>query len=331
MTAMPDTGRSNAIGITLIVLVMVFLTINDTGVKWLSNDYPLHQIVFIRSSIGICITIVLLQFEGGWGKLRTARPGLHVIRALLLVLANILFFAGLATLPLAEATALFFIAPLCITLLSMPLLGAPVGPRRFFAVLVGFAGVVMMTRPVGGAADAPPLWALALPVAAALCYALMQILTRKLGANSPASALSFYIQAAFILTGIGFFLAAGDGRFAVGVENASLQFLFRAWIVPPVGDWWILGGLGVIIGVMGYCLAQAYRLGEPSVIAPFEYVALPFAVLWGFLIWGDLPDAWATAGIVMIVGSGVYVFVRERRVSTPDAALSKSPTPHDPA
>jgi len=282
-------------------------------VKLLSDEYPLHQLVFIRSIIGICVTLLILHFEGGWRLLKTRRLGLHALRAGLIVTANMTFFAAIAVMPLADATALFFVAPLFITVLSVLVLGETVGPRRIAAICVGFLGVVVMMRPgVDLGADLPSRWILTLPLIAAACYAGMQVLTRKLGGESSAAAMAIYIQVTFILVSTGFFVIAGDGRFAEGSTDQSLIFLLRAWTLPPVADWWLFGVMGVAAGGIGYALSQAYRIANASVIAPFEYFNLPMAIFWGWMIFGELPDVWVAMGIALIALSGIYVFLRER-------------------
>ncbi|MEM1382834.1 MAG: DMT family transporter [Pseudomonadota bacterium] len=307
-----------AAGIGFVLAAVGAISINDMLVKFLSGDYPLHQIIFIRSAIGIVFSLVLVQMEGGLAILRSTTPVLHALRGVLIVIANLTFFTALAAVPLAEATALFFVAPLMITLLSIPLLGEKVGPRRVGAALIGFAGVVIMLRPwdVGGERSAP-LLILLMPLVAALTYALNQILTRKLGATTKASALAVHIQGMFVVVSLGFFLVAGDGHFAKGVENESLRFLLRAWTWPEGTDLYLMMGLGLNAAVIGYSLSQAYRLADAATVAPFEYIGLPLAVLWGWLVWGELPGATVTVGIVLIIGSGLFVFLRERQKQRP--------------
>jgi S-adenosylmethionine uptake transporter len=301
------------LGVIFVLFAMFFISINDMLVKLLSDGYPLHQLVFIRSILGICVTLVILHFEGGWRLLKTCRLGLHALRAGLVVTANMTFFAAIAVMPLADATALFFVAPLFITLLSVLVLGETVGPRRIAAICVGFLGVVVMMRPgVDLGADLPSRWILTLPLIAAACYAGMQVLTRKLGGESSAAAMAIYIQVTFILVSIGFFVIAGDGRFAEGSTDQSVIFLLRAWTLPPVADWWLFGLMGVAAGGIGYALSQAYRIANASVIAPFEYFNLPMAIFWGWMIFGELPDVWVAMGIALIALSGIYVFLRER-------------------
>lgn len=303
-------------GIWFILAGMTAISMNDMLIKQLSGGYPLHQLVFTRSMIGLMLTLVLVQMEGGWTILKTKRPGLHLVRALMIVVSNMTFFSAIAVLPLAETTALFFAAPLFITLLSIPFLGEKVGPMRMSAVLVGFIGVLIMQRPWQSldGSDANRL-VLLLPVISALTYAVNQVMTRKLGITSKASALAVYIQVTFTIVSAGFYLVAGDGRFALGAQNGALEFLLRAWVWPASGDWKFFLGLGVLSATVGYCLSQAYRLSDAATVAPFEYIGLPLAVFWGFMVFGEWPDLPIFIGILLIMGAGLFVFLRERALS----------------
>jgi len=304
-----------------IFLGMLAISINDMLIKQLSGEYPLHQIVFVRSCIGISFSLVLVQFEGGWTILRTDRKAKHALRGLTVVISNLTYFAALAVMPLADTTAMFFVAPLFITLLSIPFLGEKVGARRIIAVLVGFIGVIVMLRPGSARAeDSPHILILLLPILAALAYAFLQILTRKLGGKSKASAMAVYIQATFIFVSICFWLVAGDGSYAQGQENEVLIFLLRAWTWPDTADLWLFLLLGLMSAIIGYALSMAYKSANAATIAPFEYIALPLAIFWGWSIFGTLPDRWVVLGLVLIAGSGLYVFLRERVVDRPVAA-----------
>jgi drug/metabolite transporter (DMT)-like permease len=293
-------------GVLCLVLGMVVLSLQDSLIKWMSGDYPLHEIVFTRSCVAILLTVYFAHLEGGIGLLRTRRLSLQLTRGLLMVIANICYFLALAAMPLAEAAAIFFIAPLLITMLSVPFLGERVGPWRWAAVLAGLAGVVVMLRPGEGLVETAAL----LPLGAALAYAIMQMLTRRLGGTDRASTLAFYVHICFIVAGAGFGIIAGDGRFAGG-GHPSLEFLLRGWVWPSAFDGFLMLSCGVLIAVAGYLLSQAYRIAEANLLAPFEYTAMPFAVLWGVLWWGDWPDATAFLGMALIVGSGLVVFYRE--------------------
>ena len=313
---MSTTDRP-ALGIALICLGVTAISVNDVLIKGLSGAYPLHQIVGIRSAIGLAITLVILQFEGGWVRLKTSTPGLHLMRGLLVVSANMTFYAAVAVLPLAQATALFFVAPLFITLLSIPILREKVGPVRLFAVLAGFSGVALMQVPGSAVAADVPRVTYLLPVIAAFLYAMLQVLTRKLGATAPAAALAVYIQTTFLAVSMLFFLIAGSGRFADGVESDSLVFLLRAWVWPAPGDIAVFAGLGLASGLVGYCLSAAYRLANASIIAPFEYLGLPLAILWGWIFFAEWPVLPTWIGSAIIIGAGLTVFLRERAKARP--------------
>jgi S-adenosylmethionine uptake transporter len=311
MSTLPQNRAGLAI--LFILIGMLAISFNDMFIKQLSGGYPLHEIVFVRSAIGIVISLLLVKLEGGFHLLKTDQPGLHLLRGILIVVSNMAFFVALAALPLAEATALFFVAPLFITLLSIPILGEKVGVLRLSAVAIGFVGVIIMQRPwVGGESLQVSRLVLMLPILAAITYALNQLMTRKLGVKAKASVLSVYIQMTFIVVSAGFFVVAGDGRFVEPDDSLSMQFLLRAWIWPAAGDEWVFVALGINSALIGYCLSQAYRLGDAATVAPFEYSLLPLAVFWGFVIFGELPVWEVWLGIALILSAGLFVFLRER-------------------
>ncbi|MBS38328.1 MAG: EamA family transporter [Thiotrichales bacterium] len=297
------------LGIACLIGAVSIFTIQDTTIKWLSDVFPLHEIVFIRAAIAALIMLVLIQAEGGIRLLRTARPGLHTLRGLLVVITNSCFFAAIAVMPLADAVAIFFVAPLLITALSTVFLGEHVGVRRWSAIVIGLTGVVVMLRPGN---DTVRMVAL-LPVVAATAYAVLQILTRRLGTTDRASVMAFYVHFAFIVAGALMWLLCGDGQYAVS-DNPSVQFLLRAWIVPDPRQAAILLVVGILSAIGAWLLTQAYRVAEATVIAPFEYAALPLAMLWGLIVFGDVPDKQALIGMSLIVGSGLFVLFREAKL-----------------
>lgn len=308
----PKDDATPTRAIVLILTGMAAISVNDMLVKVLAGDYPLHQMVFTRACIALVMTFVFLWAEGGWHLLKTDRPGLHAFRALLIVVANSLFFAGFVVMPLGVVTALFFVAPLFITLLAIPVLGEVVGRHRLVALLIGFAGVVVMMGPGTDWAEVPR-GAMFLPIGAAACYAGMQVMTRKLGATSAASAMAIYIQTAFIATSVVFYFTVGDGRYAEAVESESLRFLLRPWIWPATEDIWKFGTLGAMSSIVAYCLSSAYRIGNAATVASYEYVALPMAIVLGWLVFAERPSSVMIVGAALIAGAGLYVFARERR------------------
>ena len=303
--------------IMFIVLGMFFISVNDMVIKRFSGEYPLHQMVFLRSAIGLLFTLILIQLEGGWRILKTDQPGLHALRAVMVFASNMTYFAALAVLPLPDATALFFIAPIMITVLSIPILGERVGSRRWGAVIVGFCGTLIMVRAQGSTRSDVSIWIYLLPILAAFFYATMQVLTRKL-AKTKASAMAFYIQITFVLfCGISG-LIVGNGQFADGVQHPSLVFLLRAWIVPSAADMSYFVLIGILATGVGYCLSQAYRSAPAATVAPFEYVLLPMSIMWGWVIFADWPGLPVWFGSAIIIAAGLYMIWREHKLTSQD-------------
>ena len=311
--------RSNLIGAAYALAAVLCFSVNDVGIKFLSDSYALHQVVFIRAVIGTLIfAAFIMPFAGGFSLLRTRRPLVHLIRGLCVVSANMCLFLGLAALPIADATAIFFVSPLVITVFSVIFLHETVGTRRWLSIAVGFIGVLVIVKPGTAAFQLASL----LPIAAAFLYATLHMLTRKIGGTESAPTMAFYIQLTFVIASALFGLGLGDGRFA-GMGHPSLEFLFRAWVWPEPGDWPILIVLGVSGMLGGLFISQAYRLSEAAFAAPFEYVAMPMAIMWGVTVFGTWPDSTAWIGIALIVGSGLYLLWRE---SVKDATLvTKAP------
>jgi S-adenosylmethionine uptake transporter len=304
------------LGILFMLVSMFCISLNDMLIKSLSGDYPLHQLVFVRSTLGLIVSLVFLKLEGGFSLLRTAQPKLHVLRAMLVVFANSMFYAAIVMMPLATATAIYFVAPLIVTLLSIPVLNERVGPRRLGAVLIGFIGVVVMQWPqISGSAEGIG-WVALLPMLAATGYASASVLTRKLGTYTKASAFAVYMQVAFVIVGTLFFVLAGKGQYFDPSAPESLQFLFRPWITPQPADYLPLLGLGAMAAVVGYTISQAYRMTAASVVAPFEYILLIYALFWGWTIFGEWPAPTVFAGAAIIISAGFYIVWRERTVKS---------------
>ena len=311
------------VAIVALIVAMSALSVQDVLVKQLSSTYPLSQIVYVRSLIGIFITAALLHFDGGLTALRTKTPGLHILRGVLIVVANMTYFAAIVVLPIAEATAVFFVAPLLITLLAAVLLNEGFGPRRLVAIILGFVGVLLIVFSATSGVARPVHWSTyLLPLASAIVYAFAQIITRHIGPTSKTSALALYLHLVFVCVAATTGLAFGDGQYAHGIENFGLLFLLRAWQPPTAEDWLLFIGIGVLIGMVFYLLSYAYRAADAGAIAPFEYVAMPLAVFWGWFIWNEIPSALSALGIIFIAVSGGFVFLSERRRAHPKARRS---------
>lgn len=293
------------------VIAVTLFSLNDVTMKFLSGGYALHQIVLIRSVVGMAVVLlVMAPFQGGLSTLKTRRVGAQMVRAGMVFFANMTFFLGLAALPLADAVALFFVSPFVITIFSVLFLGETVGPRRWAAVAVGLVGILIILRPGTSAFQLASL----LPIAAAFGYGGLHIMTRYLRNTESTVSMVFYIQLMFILATAALGLVMGDGKFAT-TANPSLEFLFRPWVWPETGDLPFILVLGIFASVGGYFISLAYRMGEAALVAPFEYLALPLSIILGMLIFDEWPDAVAWAGIALILASGLYTVWREHHLA----------------
>lgn len=279
----------------------------DVIIKFLSGDYPLYQITFFRTLVALFVILfVITPFTGGFAQLRTRNARIHILRGLFVVSANFLFFLGLAAMPLAEAVAIFFVSPLLIAAFSVVFLGETVGPRRWAAIALGLLGVLIVLRPGTEAFQLAALF----PIGAAACYGMLHILTRRIGATDSAAALVLYVQFTMLAVSLLAGLALGHGGFD-HFDHPSAAFLLRAWAWPSLFDAFLVVLLGVTIAFGGFAISAAYRRSEAAFIAPFEYVALPMAVIFGITIFDEFPDGVALLGIALIIVSGLVLIWRE--------------------
>ncbi len=299
--------KSNTTGILLALGGGITLSMNDLAIKALSGSYALHQVILIRAFIGMALVLGVMAWSaGGLRQIRTRRIGAHAVRVSIVMVSNVTYFVGLSLMPLADAVAVAFIAPLFVTLMSAVLLREHVGPRRWAAVAVGLLGVIIMTRPGEGIIQPAAI----LVLISAFCYASSHMMTRRMRDTESAMTLNFYVQCGFILVSTSFGLFVGDGHLAQA-PGSTWEFLFRPWHWPPVGDWWAFAATGLAVGIGGLMMSQAYRTTEAALVAPFEYVGMPMAIFWGVVVFGTWPDETAWAGIALICGAGLYTLWRE--------------------
>ena len=289
----PDRPAPDRIarGILAISAGAAVLTVNDAVAKLLTDRHDPVQILFLRNLVAVPIIAAAALALRGPSALRSRKPGLHALRGLLMLAGTWLYFSGLSLLPLARATALIFAAPLIITALSVPLLGERVGPWRWGAVILGFAGVLIVVQPGGAAFQAAAL----LPLGAALAYALLMISARWIGPED-----GFWTTMLFIVL----FPMLYSAPFAAAV-----------WTPPRLADLGLFVACG-ICGSLGITLiGQAFRLAPASAVAPFDYTALLWATALGWAVWGDVPRGATVAGALVIVASGLLVAWREARAA----------------
>lgn len=288
-SARAGTSRSVNRAILSVVVGIFCLCISDVFAKSLTGHYPPMQVIFLRNILATPLVLMILIATGRLGVLRTPHLGLHALRGLFSVGAAFAFFASLNHLPLAEATALGFAAPIFVTALSVPLLGEHVGWRRWLAVIVGFLGILIVVRP--GAATFQP--ASLYPVAAAVFYALFMISARMMRRPESMWTVMFFIT---------FFPLIYSTPLALSGWQ-PFQFAHTGLAIGIAA----CGTIGITLISLGF------QQAPPAVVAPFDYTALVWASLFGFLIWGELPDAWTYAGSAVIVASGIFIILREGR------------------
>ncbi len=305
---MAQAQKPTLTGIFLALGGGVMLSLNDLSIKFLSGGYALHQIILIRAVISLLIVFAVIHASGtGFGQLITRRPRAHLFRVAIVMVSNVTYFLGLAAMPLADAVATAFIAPVLVTLMSAVLLRETVGLHRWAAVAIGLLGVLVMLRPSTGTLQPAAI----LVLISAACYAGSHMMTRRMRDTESAMTLNFYVQIGFIAVSSCMGLWVGDGHLAAAHTGGALEFLFRPWGVPPIPDWPAFLGTGLAVGVGGLMMSQAYRTTEAALIAPFEYVGMPMAISWGILVFGTFPDAHAWLGIALICGAGFYTLMRE--------------------
>jgi drug/metabolite transporter (DMT)-like permease len=276
-------------------LTTIMIVSMHTFIRDLTTQLHPFEVAFFRNFFGAPIAIFLLV-RYGWGLFRTDRIRVHVGRSLGHVCAMMMFFVGISITPLATANALAFAAPLFVTALSVPILGERVGPRRWAAVVAGFLGVLIMTRPGAEAFRPEALYILT----AALCHAIAMLVTRRLARSDTTPAI--------MLSGICISLV---------VSGLALPF---GWRTPVGVDFWLFVLLGFVGGIVMYFMTQAYRYAPAALIAPFDYTALLWGTLFGWLVWQELPGANVWLGAAVVIASGLYIVHRETRVRTSPGA-----------
>ncbi|AOG06370.1 DMT family transporter [Bosea sp. RAC05] len=275
-------------GIAFVLLASIFLTSADMVSKLLTQQISPLQVSWLRYCTFTLIMLGIVWRRGGLARLSTQRPVLQVLRGIGLLASSVLFVMALRYMPLADATATGFVAPLFVTALSIPILRETIGWRRWTATLVGFAGVLIVVRPGGAGFQIASL----LAVASALSWAFAMIMTRMMSrTESPLTTLAY------------------SALVGLGLLSLAVPFVWSP-VTPTIV------AMGVFIGVsstMGHWLiVLAYRHGDASLLAPFSYIQLLWASLFGLFIFSVLPDLWTLVGAVIIAGSGLYTAHRER-------------------
>lgn len=276
-------------GMLLMLLSILLFSLMDAGLKTLSAHYPALQVATLRAASSLPLVLAWALWSAGWRTLLRVRWPLHLLRGVLGIMMMGSFVYALGTLPLSTAYSIFFVAPLLITALSVPILGERVGPRRWTAIAIGLLGVLVVLRPTGAGMLTTAGFAVLL---AALGYAVSAITVRVLARTDSTQAITFWLLA---------LMALGAGALA-----------WPNWVPLRAEHAWIVGGIGVAGAIGQYAITEAFRLGEASLIAPLEYTALVWGVALDLALWGVLPDAVTWLGAAIIIISGLYLIRRDK-------------------
>jgi drug/metabolite transporter (DMT)-like permease len=275
-------------GVALMILAIFFFTAMDATAKGLIDRYPAPQVIWVRFAGQLALVLVILGPRLG-PVLRTRFPVLHVWRSASQFGATTFFFLSLPHIGLAEATAIADINPVLITLGAALFLGERLGPRRIAGVIVALAGALIVIRPGAGVFT----WWAILPLLCAMSYATSALLTRRIGAQESVWASMVY--------------AALFGTLAMG---AALPFV---WTPVATGDLWQFGLIACLGTAAQLCIIRSFSITEASVVAPFAYLGIVFATIWGAVLYDQWPDRWTVIGALVIVAAGLYVWHRENR------------------
>jgi len=298
--------NKNTQGILFIVLGMFIFAVQDSLVKYIYNTIALYEMYLIRSLVSFLIVIFYLKITNKTIIFKTHYPILTLLRVTLFFFGFSSFYISLAIMPLATANALFFCSPFIITILARFILKEEVGIQRWSAVIVGFVGVYIVLDPDFSNFDYLSL----LPVLCAFCYASSMIIIKKTSNkdNVYSQVLQFYIAA--IIISIIFYFFIGSGQYNISNHPAS-QFIFRKWFANLEFSMPYMVILGLIAAGSFLSIFTAYRIASPVVVSPFEYTILIWASLSGWFIFGEMPTIRTFIGMFLIVGGGVYIFIRE--------------------
>lgn len=296
-----DDTRARFKGIALMCLALVCFCALDTTAKWLNHHIPTLEVLWARYASHFALSLVFVNPWTTPGLLSTQRPGLQIFRSIVLVASSIFNFTALRYLQLDQTSAIMFTTPLFVALAAGPMLGEWIGPRRWAAILFGFAGVLLVTRP--GAGGIHP--AAILSLLGAICYALYNITTRILASYDSTSTTVFY-----------------SALVGLVISSVPMPWIWTMPVEPLVISAMIWTGA---LGWIGHLfLIMAHRRAPAAILAPFIYTQIVWMIIAGYLVFGDVPNHWTLAGVAVVVGAGLYLLYRERQQKAEDSIKAQT-------
>tara|TARA_B100001741_G_C16488512_1_gene568508 strand:- start:6 stop:950 length:945 start_codon:yes stop_codon:yes gene_type:complete len=299
--------NNNTKGIILILAAMLIFAVQDSLMKYIYNSVSLYEVYIIRTVISFILVIIFLKILKKPIVFKTHYPLLTLCRVILFFFGFSSFYVSLTIMPLATATALFFVTPFLITIFAKFILKDQIGLRRWIAVIVGFIGVYIILNPNFDDFDYFSLT----PILCAFCYSLSMIIIKKTSEkdNVYQQMFQFYIGATII--SIIFYFFIGDGRYNT-IDNPAAQFIFREWFSNLEFSLIYMITLGFTAAAAFLLIFSAYRIASPAVISPFEYSILIWSTLSGWIFFNEIPNINTMIGMFLIVVGGIYIFMREK-------------------
>lgn len=307
MRAPTGSDRQILLGVLSLCVGVFVFSVQDAILKGVSGRYPISEALFLRTIVAAPIILVVIARSTGVGALATPNGRFLLLRAVIGFGAYTAYYLALPALPLAYAVSLFFTVPLIIAAMSGPLLGEPVRPATWFAIVIGVVGVLVMLRPGSGLFRPAAL----LSLLAAFLYASQQIMARKVATSETAAVMSFYQNGVFLIgAGLAALLLPAPAEGAS--IHPSLAFLMRAWSLPTTGDLLLMLSCGAIAAAGTILLTEAYRRAPASIVASFEYTGLIWTPLWGFVFFSEIPAITTVIGGALIVTAGLFALAASR-------------------
>ena len=299
--------NNNTKGIILILAAMLIFAVQDSLMKYIYSSVALYEVYLFRTIVSFTLIIIYLKILKKPIVFKTHYPLLTFCRVILFFFGFSSFYISLTIMPLATATALFFVTPFLITIFAKFILKDQIGPRRWIAVIVGFIGVYIILNPNFDDFDYFSLS----PILCAFCYALSMIIIKKTSKKDSVYQQMFQFYIGAMIISIIFYFFIGDGRYDT-IDNPAAQFIFREWFSNLEFSLIYMIILGFTAGAAFLLIFSAYRIASPAVVSPFEYSILVWSTLSGWVFFNEVPKINTLIGMCLIVGGGIYIFIREK-------------------
>ena len=299
--------NNNPKGILFILSGMALFSIQDSLIKYIFEDTALYELYFGRTLTALILLAIYLKITSQKLVMKTYYPLLTTVRVICFFFGFSFFYISLTYMSLAMANALFFSSPFFISILAIVFLGEKVGIRRWLAIIVGFLGVYIVLNPNFENFDYTKL----APVACALFYAISMTITKITSDKDSVYSQMFHLYIGAIGISIIFFIFTGKGQFNT-FSDPTLQFILREWFTNPTYSWPFIIIMGLVASLSFYFVFSAYSIASPSVVSLFEYSLIIWAIIIGYLLFNDIPTARTFIGVALIIGAGVYIYIREK-------------------